>query len=177
VLWTLLYESAARAGEVLGLDVDELDVVNRRAVVTRKGGARDVIVWQSGTARLLAGSRRGPVLLTDRRAAASVALLDLDPGTGRARLSYRRAAELLELHTADLPAGPYTLHQLRHSALTHAAEQCASTPMLMALSGHLGPVTGRLRPRLGRGPGQVAGPARSRRSPPVAQRNVMNRTR
>ncbi|MEV5834630.1 tyrosine-type recombinase/integrase [Nocardia sp. NPDC052112] len=31
---------------------------------------------------------------------------------------------------------PFTLHQLRHSRLTHAAEQGASTPMLMALSGH-----------------------------------------
>ncbi|MFI9533657.1 tyrosine-type recombinase/integrase [Nocardia fusca] len=32
--------------------------------------------------------------------------------------------------------GPFTLHQLRHSRLTHAAEKGASTPMLMALSGH-----------------------------------------
>jgi integrase len=31
--------------------------------------------------------------------------------------------------------GP-TLHQLRHSRLTHAAENCASTPVLMKLSGH-----------------------------------------
>ncbi|MEV4187598.1 tyrosine-type recombinase/integrase [Streptosporangium canum] len=57
----------------------DLDTANRRAVVTRKGGARDV---------------------------------------------------------TDLPGGPYTLHQLRHSGLTHAAEDGASTPMLMALSGH-----------------------------------------
>ena len=32
--------------------------------------------------------------------------------------------------------GPFTLNQLRHSKLTHAAEAGASTPMLMALSGH-----------------------------------------
>lgn len=65
VLWTLLYESAARAEKALSLDVADLDAVNRRAVVVRKGGARDVIVWQTGTARLLprllAGRRRGPV--------------------------------------------------------------------------------------------------------------------
>jgi integrase/recombinase XerC/integrase/recombinase XerD len=29
------------------------------------------------------------------------------------------------------------LHQLRHSALTHAAEDGASTPMLMKMSGHV----------------------------------------
>ncbi|MBF6466723.1 site-specific integrase [Nocardia beijingensis] len=32
--------------------------------------------------------------------------------------------------------GPSTLHQLRHSRLTHAAEDGVSAPMLMALSGH-----------------------------------------
>lgn len=140
LLWTLLYESTARAEEVLLLDVPDLETVNRRAAVTRKGGARDVIVWQTGTARLLprllAGRKSGPVFLTDRKAKPSVALVDIDPTTGRARLSYRRAAELFELHTTDLPGGPYTLHQLRHSGLTHAAEDGASTPMLMALSGH-----------------------------------------
>lgn len=140
VLWTLLYESAARTEEILPLDVGELDTTNRCAEVTRKGGAKDVIVWQTGTARLLprllGGRRDGPLFLTDRRAKPSVALADIHQPSGRARLSYRRAAELFEHHTAALPGGPYTLHQLRHSALTHAAEAGASTPMLMALSGH-----------------------------------------
>ncbi|WP_454561920.1 tyrosine-type recombinase/integrase [Mycobacterium haemophilum] len=39
-------------------------------------------------------------------------------------------------HTAGIAGGPFTLHQLRHSALTHAAEDGASTPMLMKMSGH-----------------------------------------
>ena len=86
--------------------------------------------------RMLGGRRSGPVFLTDRRARPSVAALDVDPTTGRARLSYRRAAELFESHTAGLVGGPFTLHQLRHSALTHAAEDGASTPMLMKMSGH-----------------------------------------
>jgi integrase len=140
VLWHLLYETAARAEEVLMLDVPHLDTANRRAVVTRKGGVRDVIVWQTGTARLLprmlAGRRAGPLFLTDRKAKPSVATLDVDSTTGRARLSYRRAAELFDGHTAGIAGGPFTLHQLRHSALTHAAEDGASTPMLMKMSGH-----------------------------------------
>ncbi len=140
VLWTMLYESSARAQEVLLLDIEHLDTVNRRAVVTRKGGAREVIVWQTGTARLLprllGGRRYGPVFLTDRKAKPSVALVDVDQASGRGRLSYRRAAELLEAYTRGLERGPFTLHQLRHSRLTHAAEQGASTPMLMALGGH-----------------------------------------
>lgn len=61
--------------------------------------------------------------------------MDVDPATGRARLSYRRAVELFERHTTDLPGGPYTL-RLRYSGLTDAAEDGASAPVLMALSGH-----------------------------------------
>ena len=64
-----------------------------------------------------------------------------------ARLSYRRAEELFERATRrlahpDLP-GPeadtmpgWTLHQLRHSALTHDAESGTSTVMLLARSRH-----------------------------------------
>jgi len=37
-LWWLLYESAARAGEVLALNVEDLDLAHRRAVVIGKGG-------------------------------------------------------------------------------------------------------------------------------------------
>ncbi|MEV2226815.1 tyrosine-type recombinase/integrase [Nocardia vinacea] len=55
--------------------------------------------------------------------------------TGRTRLSYRRAAELFETHTERFDNGPHTLHQLRHRP-THAAEEGASTPVLMKLSGH-----------------------------------------
>jgi hypothetical protein len=57
---------------------------------------------------------------------------DLDPATGRARRSYRRAAELIEQATVACPGGPWTLHQLRHSALTQAAQAGANTATLLA---------------------------------------------
>lgn len=140
VLWTMLYETAARAEELLELDIPDLDPANRSATVTRKGGAKDVVAWQTGAARLLprllAGRRQGPVFLTDRKAKPGVAVGDIDPSTLRGRLSYRRALELFEQHTAEFARGPFTLHQLRHSRLTHVAEDGASTPMLMRMSGH-----------------------------------------
>lgn len=140
VFWHMLYETAARAEELLLLDIPDLDMPNRCGTVTRKGGATDIVAWQTGTARLLprllAGRRRGPVFLTDRKAKPGVARVDIDLDSGRARLSYRRAAELFEAHTTDFTRGPFTLHQLRHSRLTHAAEDGASTPMLMRMSGH-----------------------------------------
>jgi len=144
-LWRLLYESAARAEEILTLDIADLDLPSKRARVISKGGKTEWVFWQTGAAqllpRLLAGRDRGPVFLTDRRAMRAVAGGDLDVGTGRARLSYRRAAELFAEHTRAL-AGPlqrtdgFTMHQLRHSALTHAAEDGTNTPMLLARSRH-----------------------------------------
>jgi integrase len=119
-LWRLLYETAARANELLALDVKDLELANRRARVHSKGGAVEWVFWQTGSAqllpRLLAGRTSGPVFLGNRRPTRTVAGLDLDPASGRARLSYRRAAELFRVRTG------WTLHQLRHSALTHAAE-------------------------------------------------------
>lgn len=40
----MVYETAARANEVLALNVEDLDVA-RRAVVRSKGGQRQVVVW------------------------------------------------------------------------------------------------------------------------------------
>lgn len=140
VLWRMLYETAARSAEVLRLDVEDLDLTNRRAKVVRKGSAVDWVVWQTGTARLLPrllkGRKNGPLFLTDRRSRVALPPGDVHPVSGQARLSYRRAAELFEEATTGEQGGPWTLHQLRHSALTHDAEDGTSTPMLMARSGH-----------------------------------------
>ena len=125
-------------------NIGDLDLPNRRARVVSKGGQVEWVHYESGAAallpRLLAGRthRDSPVFLTDRKASARTPRLDVCPVTGRARLSYRRAAELFERATAQLDrdeAG-WTLHQLRHSLLTHEAETGTSTPMLLAISRH-----------------------------------------
>ena len=144
-LWRLLYETAARASEILTLDIGDLDRPGKRARVISKGGDTDWVYYQTGTAlllpRLLAGRTRGPVFLAERAPTRAVPTLDLCPDTGRARLSYRRAAELFEHATTPLAAAAgqptgWSLHQLRHSALTHDAESGTNTPMLLARSRH-----------------------------------------
>jgi integrase len=50
-LFKMLYETAARASEVLSLDIEDLDRRNKTAPVRRKGGAIDVIAWQTGPRR------------------------------------------------------------------------------------------------------------------------------
>ena len=132
-LWRMLYETAARASEVLALNVEDLDIVRRRATVVCKGGDRDPISWATPTARLLpgylSGRRRGPVFLTDRRPRIAPTRENLCPVTGRGRLSYRRAAAVFKQ-----ASGGWTLHQLRHSSLAHLAEGGASPVMLQAKS-------------------------------------------
>ncbi|WP_207939322.1 hypothetical protein [Actinomadura darangshiensis] len=75
--------------------------------------------------RLTGGRTRGPLFLTTRRAPT----LDMCPTTKRARLSLTnqgRTPEELLAHPEHYDA--WTLHQLRHSALTHEAEDGTNTP-------------------------------------------------
>ncbi len=137
VLVAMAYDTAARASELLGLNVEDLDLANKQAVVIGKGGDAERIFWTSVTARLLprliAGRTRGPLFLADlapapaRQPAAS----DRCPDTGRARLSYRRAAELFKHHSQGR-----TLHQIRHSKLTHLAEAGEDITLIKAKSRH-----------------------------------------
>ena len=139
-LWRLLYETAARAGEVLALDIEDLDLPRKRAVIIGKGGHREYVFWASGAARLLSrylsGRRRGPLFLTHRRPNVIPARGDECPHTGRGRLSYERASSVFKE-----VSGGWTLHQLRHSSLTHLGEKGASTILLQAKSRHQDPRT------------------------------------
>lgn len=155
-LWRMLYETAARASEILDLNVEDLDPPNRSALVRRKGAAplrrgasrRDdydlrPVFWGAGTARLLSrhlqGRTAGPVFLTRRRPHAGRTLTerDVDPVTGLARLHYDTARHELDRYTATDGLGTgWSLHELRASSLTHSAEDGASGPLLQGLSGH-----------------------------------------
>lgn len=134
-LWRMLFETAARANEVLLLNVEDLDLDDRSAITIGKGGSAETIHWATGTARLLPrlieDRTSGPVFLTDRRARRPMPANDTDRATGRVRLSYRRAAELF-----SEASGGWTLHQLRHSSLTRLAEQGVDIALLKAKSRH-----------------------------------------
>ena len=135
-LFSMLYGTAARAEEVLRLNVPDLDRANRRARTLRKGGKEDELMYDTRTARLLGqllGRRqRGPVFLSTRAPKdGTVPAEDIDPDTGRRRMTYRTAARHLAATT-----GGWELHDLRHSRLTHAGEDGATEADLMNLSGH-----------------------------------------
>ena len=132
-LWVMLYETAARASEILALNVEDLDLAERSARITAKGGGEAEVFWATSTARLLDryldGRQTGPVFVAERRPTQAQPARDVSPN-GYARLSYRRAQELLQERTG------WTLHQLRHSALTHLAEGGVDVTLLKAKSRH-----------------------------------------
>ena len=136
-LWVMLYETAARANEVLGLDIENLDLANKHGVTIAKGGSVETLVWASTTARLLPriidGRTSGPLFLTHRLPRSHVlpAASDICPATGRARLSYRQAEDIFKTASDGK-----TLHQLRHAALTHLAEEGRSLLEIQAKSRH-----------------------------------------
>ncbi len=116
-LWHLLGDTGIGAPAALALDAGDVDGAGRlRATASRRAGLPG---WEEPTADLvcwlLSGRREGPVFLTDRRAAPGAARSGRCPITGRARMSYRRAAEIFAGATRPLdPAGRgWTLHQLR----------------------------------------------------------------
>lgn len=138
-LWRMLYETSSRTSAVLALNVEDIDMPNRRAKIRQKGGDVLWIAWGTDTARLLgrmvSGRSSGPLFLSDLRPGpqrlAQTASGDLDEATGRTRLGYGRARALFSQYT-----GGGHLHQLRHSALTHLAEAGVPSTVLMAKSGH-----------------------------------------
>jgi len=138
--WAMLYDTAARANELLLINIEDLDLANKEAIVIGKGGSAENISWSSLTARrlpgLIAKRTKGPLFISNRRPVRAPAEDDLCSTTGHARLSYRRAAELFKGATTKPDGSHYTLHQLRHSRLTHLAAGGESAPMLKAKSRH-----------------------------------------
>lgn len=156
-LWRMLYETCARAEELLQLNIEDLDLAARSAPVkskgakprTRRRGAAhhehvlETVYWDAGAARslprLIRGRTRGPVFVGHRRPGPGKYLGERDvcPDTGLARLSYDQARDLLDTATAvDGPGTGWDLHELRHSGLTHLGEAGASLLELMAKSRH-----------------------------------------
>ncbi|MEP7159764.1 MAG: tyrosine recombinase XerC [Dermatophilaceae bacterium] len=129
----LLYASAMRVGELVGLDVDDVDTDQLLARVLGKGGrermvpfgvpARDAVrSWVTRGRPLLAMSASGSALFLGRRGAR------VDPR------EVRRVVHGLLRHVPDAPdLGP---HGLRHSAATHLLEGGADLRTVQEYLGH-----------------------------------------
>ena len=129
-----------------------------------KIGGIDVIIWRTGTARLLPrllkGRKSGPVVITERKARVQLPATSLGP-RGRARLSYQQAAALFSGASGGAtlaPAPALRAHLRRRGRHRDAAADGALRP-------HVGPVAGQVRASLGRGARPPPGRARPGTTP------------
>ena len=129
----LLYGTGIRVGELVGLDVDDVDLTSRVLRVVGKGdkerrvpfgapaeaAVRD---WLRSGRPELATAESGPALLLGRR------------GRRADQRQVREVVHRLLRHVPDAPdLGP---HGLRHSAATHLLEGGADLRMVQELLGH-----------------------------------------
>ncbi|MFE6405166.1 tyrosine-type recombinase/integrase [Streptomyces alboflavus] len=148
-LWRPAYESAARVGLLLRLDVPDLDLKRRRARVPTKGGDTEFFLFEDEGTALLAeyvGDRTwGPVYLTKIKPRDWRTRAEQDRGPrDLCRLSYDRAEQTFKAASRAFGIGGeglfdfefLTLHQKRHSRLTHLSEEGWDTPELMTVSHH-----------------------------------------
>jgi integrase/recombinase XerC len=129
----LMYGSALRVSELVGLDVDDVDTGRRVLRVTGKGDKQRVVpyglpaqhaldAWLVRGRPRLAGPQSGGALLLGRR------------GRRVGQRQIREAVHRLVAHVAD--ADDVTPHGLRHSAATHLLEGGADLRAVQELLGH-----------------------------------------
>ena len=129
----LLYATGIRVGELVGLDVDDVDLASDVLRVVGKGDkerrvpfgipARQAVTeWLTRGRPQLVGPQSGPALLLGRR------------GRRADQRQIRSVVHDLLQHVPDAPdLGP---HGLRHSAATHLLEGGADLRMVQELLGH-----------------------------------------
>ncbi|MDR6907590.1 integrase/recombinase XerC [Agromyces sp. 3263] len=140
----LLYASALRVSELVGLDVDDVDRRRRTVRVTGKGSKERVVPYGAPAARALdryvddarpaivaaAGSAGGSAA---RTAATHAVFLGVRGGRLGVRGVHRLVADLLTAIPGTGPGGP---HALRHSAATHLLDGGADLRAVQEFLGH-----------------------------------------
>ncbi len=133
-LLEFLYASGARVSETVGLDLPDLDLLDKVVLVTGKGSRQRLVpigdkavaalqLWLPDRAELVKRAGKGdPVFLNLR---------------GR-RLSRQGAFDIVRKHapTAGIDPARVSPHVLRHSAATHMVEAGADLRTVQELLGH-----------------------------------------
>ncbi|MEF2978774.1 tyrosine recombinase XerC [Subtercola sp. YIM 133946] len=129
----LLYASALRVSELVGIDIDDLDRSRRTVLVTGKGSKQRVVPFgapaNAALGRYLASGR--PLLYSG----VSVPALFLN--TRGARLGTRAVYAVVSRLLQQVPgAGPEGPHAFRHTAATHLLDGGADLRAVQEMLGH-----------------------------------------
>jgi site-specific recombinase XerD len=145
----LLYASGARVAELVGLDVDALDLGAGSVRLLGKGSKERLVPVGEpacvAVERYLGDGRREHAAAATGQAPAAL-LLD---GRGR-RLPDRTARRIVEVSAARAGVGAATPHTLRHSYATHLLEGGADIRSVQELLGHASLSTTQLYTHLSR---------------------------
>lgn len=130
----LLYASALRVSELVGLDTDDLDLERLTARVTGKGSKERVVPFgRPALDALLDWLNLGRPQLADESKRHSALFL----GARGGRLGQRRVHEVVTSRLESLPgAGPHGPHTLRHTAATHLLDGGADLRAVQEMLGH-----------------------------------------
>ena len=129
----LLYATGIRVGELVALDIDDLDTERRVVRVLGKGRKERVTPYGQPAARALdRWLHQGRPQLRVEGSAAALFL-----GVRGRRIDQRAVRELVHRRIAEVPGAPdIGPHGLRHSAATHLLEGGADLRSVQELLGH-----------------------------------------
>lgn len=129
----LLYASALRVSELVGLDLDSVDRGARTLRVLGKGAKERVVPYGAPAERALEHYLNAARTALATEASGSALLL----GARGGRLSTRAVYELVARELRELPgSGPAGPHALRHTAATHLLDGGADLRIVQELLGH-----------------------------------------
>ncbi|TLF73312.1 site-specific tyrosine recombinase XerD [Nocardia cyriacigeorgica] len=134
-LLELLYSTGARISEMVGLDVDDLDMPERAVVLRGKGGKQRIVpIGRPALSAVDAYLVRGrPVLAARGRGNAGALFLNARGG----RLSRQSAWQVLQSAAERSGIGAsVSPHTLRHSFATHLLDGGADVRVVQELLGH-----------------------------------------
>jgi len=129
----LLYATGIRVGELVALDVDDIDHDRRVIRVVGKGDKQRSVPYGAPAAAALDDYLRGARPALVRRNSGQAVFL----GARGGRLDQRAVRRLVHARLADVPDAPdLGPHGLRHSAATHLLEGGADLRSVQELLGH-----------------------------------------
>ncbi|WP_440709732.1 tyrosine recombinase XerC [Herbiconiux sp. YIM B11900] len=133
-----LYASALRVSELVGIDLDDLDLDRRTVRVVGKGSKERIVPFGQPAALALTdylARSRPPLVARQVGGGAHARALFVGVRGGRlgTRSVYQLVARLLESVPGSGPAGP---HALRHTAATHLLDGGADLRAVQEMLGH-----------------------------------------
>jgi integrase/recombinase XerC len=127
----VLYASGCRVAELCGLDLDDVDDVNRRLRILGKGSKERMVPYGVPAERALQAWLAVRSTIPPQDGETAVFL-----GARGRRIDQRAVRRLVRTLTRDAGVPPLSPHGLRHSAATHVLEGGADLRSVQELLGH-----------------------------------------